>query len=77
MDKDNECNYPSKDSANEVPKTGADEVTDTLYVGHDAGGQSAGAVLIVERDGQAANVLLHPYAQFCDKALAGNGKIPI
>ena len=59
-----------EDAAEEVDDASADEVADAFDVGHDAGDQGAGAVLIVEGDRQAADVRLDLHAQFGDEALA-------
>ena len=60
-----------EDAAEEVDDAGADEVADAFDVGHDAGDEGAGAVLVVERDGEAADVGLHLGAQLGDETLAG------
>ena len=63
-----------EDAADEVDQAGADEVADAFDVGHDAGDEGAGAVLVVEGDGQAADVLLDLHAQLGDQALACLGE---
>ena len=45
-----------EDAADEVDDAGADEVAYAFDVGHDAGDERAGAVFVVEGDGQAADV---------------------
>ena len=63
-----------EDAADEVDDAGADEVADAFDVGHDAGDEGAGAVLVVEGDGQAADVLLDLHAELGDEALAFFGE---
>ena len=60
-----------EDAADEVNHAGADEVADAFDVGHDAGDERAGAVLVVEGDGEAADVGLDLLAEIGDEALAG------
>ena len=63
-----------EDAADEVDDAGADEVADAFDVGHDAGDEGAGAVLVVEGDGELADVLLDLHAELGDEALAGLGE---
>ena len=60
-----------EDAAKEVDDAGADEVTDTFDVGHNAGDEGAGAVLVVEGYGQAADVGLDLHAELGYETLAG------
>ena len=60
--------------ADEIHQSGADEVAHAFHVAHDARHQHAGLVGIVVGDGQAADVLLHPAAQFGDQFLRCFGK---
>ena len=50
------------------------EVLNSFHIGHDASDQGSGAIAIEKRDGQTADMLLHPHAQICDKVFAGNRK---
>ena len=59
-----------EDAAEEVDDAGADEVAYAFDVGHDAGDEGAGAVFVVEGDGEAADVGLDLHAQLSDEALA-------
>jgi len=63
-----------EDATDEVDDTGADEVADAFDVVHDAGDEGAGAVLVVEGDGEFADVLLDLHAELGDEALAGFGE---
>ena len=63
-----------KDAANEIDNAGADEVAHAFNVVHDAGDEGAGAVFVVEGNGELADVLLDLHAEFGDKALAGLGE---
>ncbi len=45
-----------EDSTEEVDEAGADQVADAFDVGHDAGYEGSGTVLVVEGDGEAADV---------------------
>ncbi len=63
-----------ENAAEEVDDAGSDEVTDTFDVGHDAGDEGAGAVLVVESYGQAADVGLDFHAEFGDESLTGFGE---
>ena len=57
-------------AAEEVDDAGADKVADAFDVGHDAGDEGAGAVLVVEGYGEAADVGLDLHAELGDEALA-------
>ena len=61
-------------SANKIHHAGANQVADAFNIAHDARDQRAGAVSIVKRDRQAADVLLHLDAKIGDEALRGNGE---
>ena len=63
-----------EDAADEFEQAGADEVADAFDVGHDAGDEGAGAVFVVEGDGEAADVGLDLPAQLGDEALACCGE---
>ena len=63
-----------EEAAEEVDDAGADEVADAFDVGHDAGDEGAGAVLVVEGYGEAADVGLDLHAEFGDEALAFLGE---
>ena len=58
-----------EDAAAEVDDAGSHEVADAFDVGHDAGDEGSGAVLVVEGDGEAADVGLDLGAEFGDEAL--------
>ncbi len=73
-DEDAEGDDGGKDAADELKQAGTDEVANAFDVGHDAGDEGAGAVFIVEGDGQAADVLLDLGAQLGDETLAGGGE---
>ncbi len=63
-----------EDAADEVDQAGADEVADAFDVGHDAGDEGAGAVGVVEGDGETADVALDLRAELGDEALAFGGE---
>ncbi len=74
LDEVDEGEESGEDSAEEVDYTGADEIADAFDVGHDTGDQGAGAVFVVEGDGEASDVGLDLHAEFCDEALAFFGE---
>src|SRR6202011_5875923 len=63
-DQDAEGDDGGEDSTDEFEQAGTDEVTDAFDVGHDARDQSAGAIFIVEGDGQTANMALDLGSEF-------------
>ncbi len=73
-DEDAEGDDGGEDSADEFEQAGTDEVADAFDVGHDARDQGAGAVFVVEGDGQAADVVLNLGAELRDETLAGSGE---
>jgi hypothetical protein len=73
-DQDAERDDGGEDAADEFEKASAYEVADAFDVGHDAGYEGAGTVLVVEGDGEPADVLLDAHAQLRDEALAGGGE---
>ncbi len=70
LDEVGEGEERGEQAAEEVDDAGADEVADAFDIGHDAGDEGAGAVLVVEGYGQAADVGLDLHAEFGDEALA-------
>src|SRR5580658_2773148 len=58
VNENDERNDSCENSTDEVYKSCPDEVADPLYVGHDAGDEGTGAVLIIEGDRQATDMLL-------------------
>src|SRR5258707_11266030 len=72
-DEDGEGDDGGEDSADEFEQASTDEVTYAFDVGHDAGDEGAGAVLVVKGDGQAADVTVGLGAELRDETLAGSG----
>src|SRR5258707_7888250 len=70
---DGEGDDGGEDSADEFEQAGADEGADTFDVGHDAGDKGAGAVFVVEGDGQTADVALDLGGEVRGEAPAGGG----
>ena len=59
-------------AANKIHHASADQVANAFNIAHDARDQRAGAVSVVKRDWQAADVLLHLHAKIGDEALRGD-----
>ena len=62
------------DAADKLDEAGADEIAHAFNVGHDAGHERTGAVLVVVGHGKQAHVALHLAAHFGNEALAGLGE---
>jgi len=63
-----------ENASDKVDDAGADEVANSFDVVHDASDEGASAVLVIEGDGELADVLLDLHAEFGDEALAGLGE---
>ncbi len=63
-----------QNAADKVDDAGADEVAHALDVAHDARDEGTGAVLVVERNRKATDMLLHLHAQIGDEPLARFGE---
>jgi hypothetical protein len=59
------------DSADEVDKTGADQISNAFHVIHDPRHEDASLVRVVERYRQASDMRLHLDAQLRDHSLGG------
>ena len=74
IEKNGEGEDGSQESAAKIDKAGADEVSETFDVGHDAVYEFAGLIFIEIGDGEAADVNLNSAAHFGDEALGGLGE---
>ncbi len=63
-----------EDAADKVDDACADEVAHAFDVVHNTGDQRAGAVLVIERDREPADMLLDLHAELGDEALASLGE---
>ena len=70
--KHDERDHRGNESANQLHQAGADKISNTFGVGHDARDEDAGLGRIEISDRQARDVFLHALAHFSDGALRGD-----